>query len=513
MRGRGVQAEVLLSLALAMMAAMTLLVALLLETQRAQIEQLQGLIGRALHSEAEAPTFEILGGSRGVLWWRIHEDGRVEGAGGNTERLEGAELQLAERARLEAVALFRSGRPWEPINFATPVKKGAEVAVARIRATISGGTIAALVIVDCLVFVALGAYLLRRWVVLPFRRLARAAEAIREGALETRVEVEGQGEAAEVARAFNRMSEALEERTGELEKVVVELRESNRNLSLARVGLDRAERLAAVGSLAAGVAHEVGNPMGALLAYLDLARRDDSLSEAGSLHLRKAGEQGTRVRAILRQLLDFSRPPRLERGAVALLDVAGQTLELVRTQARYSELTFVLSAEEQVPEVSADRGLLLQILLNLVLNAADAVSADSIAGASGASRVEVRIRRARNLERSPAGGFAGEDGGGDYIECEVADNGPGVDDAHRERIFDPFFTTKDPGEGTGLGLANCQRFAEELGGSIEVGRSELGGASFVLTLVRYGAAAGPVIPAAPRAVVQGSGDAGGELDS
>jgi C4-dicarboxylate-specific signal transduction histidine kinase len=271
------------------------------------------------------------------------------------------------------------------------------------------------------------------------------------------------------------MSEALEERTQQLEKVVAELRQSNANLQRARAGLDRAERLAAVGSLAAGVAHEVGNPMGALLAFLDLVRREDSLSEAGAGYLAKASQQGTRVREILRQLLDFSRPPQLERGPLCVREVLAQTLELVRAQARYSRVVFDVSAREDVPRASADRAVLSQILLNLLVNASDAVAEEA------EPRVEIHIRR--GAERGDADEAPG-------VECEVADNGPGVAEADCERIFDPFFTTKAPGEGTGLGLANSQRFAEELGGSIEVGRSPMGGASFVLHLRAQGADAG-----------------------
>jgi len=474
--GRGAQAEILISLALTMLAATGILAALLFETQSTQIERLQGLIGRALHRESQAPTFEFLGGSRGILWWRVEANGEVIGVGGNSRGIESEELELAETAGRQALALIRSGRPWEPIRFAAPFdpdreageKRSGAVALARIPPVVTGTTISLLLILDCVVFVALGGYLLSRWVVLPLRRLAWAAEAIGEGSLGTRVAVEGAGEAADLGRAFNEMSEALEQRTEELEKAVFELRQSNSDLQRARAGLDRAERLAVVGSLAAGVAHEVGNPMGALLAFLDLVRRDDSLSSVGAGYLEKASQQGTRVREILRQLLDFSRPPRLARSPLCLREVLEQTLELVSAQARYSGVEFEVSQpEEDVALVSADRGILSQILLNLLVNAGDAVVAEA------EPRVEIWIRPGADPRRQ---------GEGRGVECEVADNGPGVPEANRQRIFDPFFTTKDPGEGTGLGLANCQRFVEELGGSIEVGRSELGGASFVLAL-------------------------------
>jgi signal transduction histidine kinase len=292
------------------------------------------------------------------------------------------------------------------------------------------------------------------------------------------VKADGVQEVRELADAFNEMSEALEQRTGTLEKVVGDLRLTNAQLVQARAGLDRAERLAAVGSLAAGVAHEVGNPMGALLAFLQLVERQQGLSDEGRTYLSKAAEQGGRVREILRQLLDFSRPPQARKDWVELERVAAQVESLVRAQRRYDAIDFELVAEAGIRPVIADESMLSQILLNLILNAADAVREREGARVQLTLRPGyMRLREGESRESAAARLQA------DAIECVVADNGPGVAEADRERIFDPFFTTKPPGEGTGLGLANAQRLAEELGGSLEYAMSgELGGASFVLRM-------------------------------
>jgi signal transduction histidine kinase len=282
----------------------------------------------------------------------------------------------------------------------------------------------------------------------------------------------------ELAGTFNEMSEALEQRTGALEKAVGDLRQTNEQLVQARAGLDRAERLAAVGSLAAGVAHEVGNPMGALLAFLQLVERETDLSEEGRGHLARAVEQGARVREILRQLLDFSRPPQARTAWVELGRVGEQAASLARAQRRYDDIVFEVEQEPGVTPVLSDESMLAQLLLNLVLNAADAVC----------ERADARVR----ITLRPGGlhvreGESREVVSGrrqaDAMECVVADNGPGVVEEQRERIFDPFFTTKPPGEGTGLGLANAQRLAEELGGNLEYEQSQdLGGAAFVLRI-------------------------------
>jgi two-component system NtrC family sensor kinase len=277
------------------------------------------------------------------------------------------------------------------------------------------------------------------------------------------------------------MTDCLEERSSQLEKAVAELRDTNGSLRRARDGLDRAERLAAVGNLAAGVAHEVGNPMGALLAFLELARRDPSLSEEAQGHLGRASEQGSRVREILRQLLDFSRPPRSVPQAMDLEQTVRQTVGLLQAQSRFENIQFEFESAESIPPVLGDEGVAAQILLNLLLNAGHA----ALEG-EGDPRVMLSLRPAPLLVRS------GDDPEQsrrrkslDGVECIIVDSGPGIPSADLERIFDPFFTTKDPGVGTGLGLANALRLAEGLGGVVEVGASDrLPGAAFVLRLPR-----------------------------
>jgi hypothetical protein len=353
----------------------------------------------------------------------------------------------------------------------------------------------ALVLGDVLVFTAFGAFLLRRRLVVPLQRLAAAARSIAEGHLDARARVEGPAEAAEVAAAFNAMTDALARRSEALEKAVADLRASNRELREARAGLDRAERLAAVGRLAAGVAHEVGNPMGALLAFLDLVGRDPALSAPGRVHLERAAREGERVRTILRHLLDFSRPPRRERVAVDVARVAEEAAGLVRAQRRYAGIAIEVVSEGEPPPADTDAGALAQILLNLIVNAADALRAGT-----PAPRVSVHVRPAAGRWRAGEGPApAGARRTADAVECAVADNGPGIAPEDGERIFDPFFTTKPPGEGTGLGLSNAARFAEELGGSLVLAPSGAGGACFVLRLPARAPAPGGAARAAAQA--------------
>jgi signal transduction histidine kinase len=498
-RRAGLFAELLASLSLLMFGATVLLAVVLVKEQETRLRE---ILGRALSAEARDPLRSPTPLVPGTQWWTVGSDGVATRRSADTGEIDEATRALAAEARSAESVLVSVGPPWEPVRFALPVDVEGHVVAARLPAGASlqrglapSAVGLAVLLGDLAIFLVFGATLLRGRVVLPLRRLATAARAIADGARGARVPVEGVREAAELAAAFNEMTSALEGREEALTKAVADLREANRSLRVAEAGLARAERLAAVGRLAAGVAHEVGNPMGALLGFVDLVGRDPGLSAAAQSHLERARQQVERVRTILRQLLDFSRPPRPHLAPTDLGAAAEEVLTLVRAQRRYQGVTFCVERDGEPPLALADASSVAQILLNLVLNAGDAVSACShpadAAPCSGSVIVQVRggalVRRAadepaRVLPRSRH----------DAVECVVRDDGPGIAPEDRQRIFDPFFTTKPPGEGTGLGLANALRLAEEQGGTLELEDAPRGcGASFVLRLPCAGAGRDP----------------------
>ncbi len=480
-RVRGLESEILLSLAVVMATATGVLAATLARSHAASSERLAVLAARALAVEARSPISTATLPGSGLRWWTVDAGGRASALGGHAEPLDSESLELAARARASGEALVSAGAAWQPPRVAVPTGDGHEVVVGRLPAASSPGPVIALVVGDVFVFTAFGAFLLRRRVVLPLQRVAEAARAIEAGAAEVRAPLDGPAETAELARAFNAMTDALARRSEALEKAVGELRSSNQHLRDARAGLDRAERLASVGRLAAGIAHEVGNPMGALLAFVDLAQRDLSLSPPTRGFLERAAQQAERVRSILRQLLDFSRPPRRARYPIDLARLCEETAGLVRAQKRYAEIAIEVASEGDPPSALADPAAVAQIVLNLLLNAADALRGAvqpriSICVGPAAARWRVGEGPEAAMGRREA----------DAVECRVVDNGPGIAEEDRERIFDPFFTTKPPGEGTGLGLSNAARFAEELGGSLALVPDPGAGAVFVLRLPAAG---------------------------
>jgi signal transduction histidine kinase len=356
-------------------------------------------------------------------------------------------LQVAALAVLAALALL-----------------GASAPLLAARA-VGPGALLLLVAVTAVVIVAGGALILFRWVARPVERLLAAAERLDQGAAGLPA-LGPQGEAAgpgltRAALAFERTAAALSEERARLAQKVSELERTNRELAQAREELFRTERLAAVGRLAAGIAHEVGNPLGAVQGYAELARgklADGTADEAAVQdYLARIAAEARRIDAIVRDLLDFARPAALELRPVAVAAALDGAARLARVQGRFRDVTLSAELPGDLPPVRADERRLAQVFLNLLLNAADAMG--------GQGRIAVRGR----VE-------AGE------VRVEVEDTGPGIPASLLPRVFDPFFTTKEPGEGTGLGLAVCHGLLASMDGRIEATSPAGSGARLTLWL-------------------------------
>jgi len=231
-----------------------------------------------------------------------------------------------------------------------------------------------------------------------------------------------------------------------------------RDLS-AQVRLDRqlvrSEKLAVVGSLAAGLAHEIGTPLNVISATAEYLL-PDAPTEARD-QLKGIVAETERISRLVRELLSFARGGTSGVSAVQLHGALDRVLSLLRITLERKRILVDVELSEDLPLISADPDGLHQVLLNLVVNASTAV----VEG----GRIVVKAR-------------AVEVEGERMVTIEVHDDGPGVPPAIRERIFDPFFTTR--AEGTGLGLAVCARIVAEHGGDLRVGEGPMGGASFAL---------------------------------
>jgi C4-dicarboxylate-specific signal transduction histidine kinase len=260
--------------------------------------------------------------------------------------------------------------------------------------------------------------------------------------------------------AFERLAAALGEERARLAAKVSELAAANGRLEAAREDLLRADRLATVGRLASGIAHEVGNPLGAIAGYAELARarlRDGRGAAEAEEYLARIGADAARIDAIVRDLLDFARPAPAALAPVEVRAALDAAVRLARMQPRFRDVEVDVELGA-APRVLADERRLSQVFLNLLLNAGDAMG--------GRGRVRVSARAV------PGG----------RLEIEVSDGGPGIAPEHLARVFDPFFTTKEPGEGTGLGLAVCHGIVASFGGALAAANAPGGGAALRLEL-------------------------------
>jgi two-component system, NtrC family, sensor kinase len=352
---------------------------------------------------------------------------------------------------------------------------------------------------DIAIFSWFGAVLLERRLLRPLDELVEAVEAISSGSLDTRLPPGGSRELARLGAAVAQMSGRLLSDRQTLAENVRSLDETNQMLTEARDAMIRTEKLASVGRLGAGIAHEVGNPLGAIMGYLGLlARRTEGQQQELVL---SAEREATRIDRIIRGLLDYARPREPVAQPVDVAGVVAGTVDLVSTQGHFSNVTVERQADAGLM-VQGDPYQLQQVLVNLLVNACDAMES------TADPRIVIRaVRRAARpapayLPARRSGDPAGVDYShrrrlnpatrwpsgdpdtptGDVVEITVTDNGPGVPPDIMEKVFEPFFTTREVGKGTGLGLALSARLVEAMGGAVNVGNAEDGGAIFSVVL-------------------------------
>jgi PAS domain S-box-containing protein len=232
----------------------------------------------------------------------------------------------------------------------------------------------------------------------------------------------------------------------------------------------RQEKMAMLGQMAAGIAHEIRNPLSGLNLYLAAAVKlsaeaefeDPGHHDALMRSLGTARSASVKIESVIRRVMDFVKPSPPRLGSVAVNEVVAEALEMVAVTARKGGVAITTSLAEGLPPCRADAGLLEQLVLNLLTNAMQAVE---------------KGEREKKVEVATAA-----DGGS--VVVKVSDSGPGVSRELRDRIFDPFFTTKPTG--TGLGLSITGRIVSDLGGTIVVGESVLGGAEFTVRLPASG---------------------------
>ena len=368
--------------------------------------------------------------------------------------------------------LFVHGPTGRAVQIRSPLARGAVLTQLRLdiqaeRATSLVRLVALYMVIFAFALLVFAYFALTRLIVRPIEQLAEAADRVAHGARALRVPKSGARELVELGSIVQSMTTKLIEEENALLGKVQELTDTTAQLTQTQAQLVRSERMASVGRLAAGVAHEIGNPIAALIGMQDLLLDGDLSENARSDFLRRMRRETERIHEVVRDLLDFARPEEIQGAGGSpqppadVRTVIDEVVSLVKPQKTFRGVRFETHASEMLlTSLPAPR--LTQVLLNIVLNAGAAVASTK----ESDRRVTLRARAV--------------DAG--RVRIEVEDDGPGISPVVRDRLFEPFVTTKQVGEGSGLGLAVCRGLVESAGGEIGVDTSYQGGARFYVVL-------------------------------
>ena len=294
----------------------------------------------------------------------------------------------------------------------------------------------------------------------PIGKLVDQARRIGSGDLAARVDLPRRYELSELAGEMNSMAERLHGAQAALASET-----SARIVALEQ--LRHAERLATVGKLASGIAHELGTPLNVVSGRAKLVEQSPGIAEAAKRDARIVREQADRMAQIIRQLLDFARAGEHHSLPSDPRELASRTLALLTPVAGKRRVELVLTASPQLPRIQVDPGQIQQVITNLVVNAVQATAP------GGQVELALGVEGAARSADVPVS---------DHLVIRVTDHGSGMAPEVLARVFEPFFTTKGVGEGTGLGLSVAHGIVEEHGGFIRAESREGSGSTFAIFL-------------------------------
>ncbi|MBW1981378.1 MAG: HAMP domain-containing protein [Deltaproteobacteria bacterium] len=356
------------------------------------------------------------------------------------------------------------------------------------------------IFLDGLVFISFGSFIFSRMVVRPIKELVKTAEVFQEGDKLPEPPAATRSELGKLSRALNRLLDRLGENQEQLRTHITSLEQANLELQRAQKEILMSEKMASVGRLAAGIAHEIGNPIGIILGYLELLRREDTDEEERLELLERMAKEIQRIHQIIRRLLDFCRPGSTEMGSISVHGILLETLSIVKPQFNTQGIETVVDLRASKDMVLANADQLKQVFLNLLVNAADAMAETAARKGGHQLRLETLdvtgenslrsasdskplrrhtdppsadYRQLRQLHRTRAT---------DWIEVRICDTGVGIVQEDLQKVFDPFFSTKEPGKGTGLGLSVSMQIVEAIGGRLQMQSTFQNGTTVIVRL-------------------------------
>ncbi|MBN2106252.1 MAG: HAMP domain-containing protein [Deltaproteobacteria bacterium] len=315
------------------------------------------------------------------------------------------------------------------------------------------------IITSAVILIIVGFLLFSRYLVSPMQRLIGQTENIaQENVSGLPLFLSGGNELQKLSSALKSLADNLKTERERLRGQMEALAEKNAQLKLAQREIIQTEKLASVGRLAAGIAHEVGNPLGIILGYIHLLRSPDITEAERADYLNRMEHETERMKNTIGDVLDFSQPSSQEITHLQLNDIVHDTCAMIACHKEFKNILIVENPAGGLPAIRGNDRLLRQLLLNLALNACDAM-----AGAGGTLTITTTLD---------------SDHKGSSICLVVADTGHGIAPEHQGKIFDPFFTTR--AEGTGLGLANVHRIVEVMEGTIAFASQPGQGTAFTI---------------------------------
>jgi len=397
----------------------------------------------------ERLTVSIFVGGRRIASIRGEKAIRADAESGMVESVLRKGEPFAEIARVRNEDFFAtyvplrdpSGRPVAMLGISNSEDAVAEVrkrTILLFSSLIAGG----------MTFGFIMTFLFSRWLVSPISQLAEGMSRVAEGDLNYKVRIESADDLGRLAAAFNQMVRAVKERDLKL-----------REMTDSR--LTQVEKQISIGRLAAGVAHEINNPLTAILSLSSLWLRKMPAADPRREDLEIVVSETSRCREIVRNLLDFARERPMEKRRVDINAIMRETLLLANKYESMTSVRVELKLCDFPLQVNADAKLLQQVFMNLLLNATEAT------GRGGAVRVETD-----------------EDSSGHFAQVKVVDRGKGIAQEHINRVFEPFFTTKEAGKGTGLGLSVSLGIIQKHDGTIEIESAEREGTVVTVLLPR-----------------------------